>query len=234
MVFVTVTMPPGGRFRSSDRFRTYFDTHECLYVLQGQYTCQDPETGEVRTARAREMLFMPEKRWHYGYNFGTEDLHLLECIAPPTNQAALAHAPRPRSLVGWDTQALQNWPRDARRGAENLRVCRLDNAVNAIIGDANPILGQVLASTDRIFFAVITLSPRSRSDDMVYPFDVCYHGDTGELTLHAPGTGEYFPINSGDVGFLPGGTSHRLFNHTSQTQRILIGGSGNFARLEVR
>ena len=52
MVLVTVTMPPGARFRSSDHFRAYFDTHECLYVLSGEYTCQDPETGEVKTARA--------------------------------------------------------------------------------------------------------------------------------------------------------------------------------------
>ena len=36
MVVVTVTMPPGASFSSSDRFRPFFDTHECLYVLAGK------------------------------------------------------------------------------------------------------------------------------------------------------------------------------------------------------
>jgi mannose-6-phosphate isomerase-like protein (cupin superfamily) len=231
MVLVTVTMPPGARFRSSDRFRAYFDTHECLYVLRGQYTCLDPETGEVRTARAGEMLFMPEKRWHYGHNFGSEELHLLECIAPPTNQSALAHVPRPREVIGWDTAAAGNWPRECRRSASNLRVCRLDNALEAIVGSHNPLLFSILASTERVFFGVVTIPPRARSDDMTFPFDLIYHGDTGEVTAHAPESGEYFPIDSGDVGFLPAGTTHRLFNHTASTQRILVGGAGCFGRV---
>ena len=53
------------------------------------------------------MLFMPEKRWHYGHNVGGEDLHMLDCIAPPTDQS-LAYVPRPRGLVGWDASALGN------------------------------------------------------------------------------------------------------------------------------
>jgi mannose-6-phosphate isomerase-like protein (cupin superfamily) len=234
MVFVTITMPPGARFRSSDRFRAYYDTHECLYVLKGQYTCQDPETGEVRTAKTGEMLFMPERRWHYGYNFGTEDLHLLECIVPPTNQAALAHIPRPSTLVGWDKKALIDWPRESVRGVENYRLCRLSDAVDTIIGNENAVLCQVLASTARVFFAVLTISPNSRSDYFTYPFDVCYHGQSGEIQLHAPEGGDYFPITDGDVGFVPSGIPHRLFNHTGSTRRILIGGAGNLARLTVR
>ena len=233
LVLVTVTMPPGGRFRSSDRFRAFFDTHECLYVLQGQYTCQDPETGEVRTAQAGEMLFMPEKRWHYGYNFGSEDLRLLECIAPPTNQAALAHVPRPERLVGWDARALANWPRDPQRSANHLRVCRLSDSLDTVVGDQNPIRCQVLASTERVFFSVITIPPRSRSDDLTFAFDTCLHGIDSEITLHAPVSGHYFAVNSEDVAFIPGESTYRLFNHTQSTQRILLGGAGNFAALRV-
>jgi mannose-6-phosphate isomerase-like protein (cupin superfamily) len=235
MVMVTVTMAPGARFRSSDRFRAYYEgTHECLYVLQGQYTCQDPETGEVRTANEGEMLFLPERRWHYGYNFGNKDLHLLECIAPPTNQATLAHIPRPSKLVGWDERALKDWPRESIRGAENYRICKLAEALDTIVGTAHPILCQIFASTHRVFFAVATIPPNSRSDDLTFPFDTCYHGETGEVLVQAPDKGDYFPINPGDVAFLPGGVSHRLYNHTGTTQRIFVGGAGNFSRLSVR
>jgi quercetin dioxygenase-like cupin family protein len=103
----------------------------------------------------------------------------------------------------------------------------------AVIGDANPILCRVLACTDQVFLGVATIPPRSRSDELTYPFDVCYHGESGEITLHVSQSGIYFAIHESDVAFVPAGTSHRLFNHTSATQQILIGGAGNFSRLTV-
>jgi mannose-6-phosphate isomerase-like protein (cupin superfamily) len=233
MMLLALTVPPGGGWRSSDQCRAFYDTHECLYIVKGQFTCQDPETGEVRTARAGEMLSMAEKRWHYGYNFGREDLHMLEFIAPPAAQGALAHLSRPSGLVGWDAAALKNWPRENKRGADNLRVCRLADAVDAIVGDANPVLCRVLSSTDKVFLGVVAIPPRSRSDELTFPFDVCYHGESGEITLHVSKRGTYFAIHEFDVAFVPTGTSHRLFNHTGQTMEILIGGAGNFSRLTV-
>jgi oxalate decarboxylase/phosphoglucose isomerase-like protein (cupin superfamily) len=231
MMLLAVTLPPGGRWRSSDKCRAFYDTHECVYVVNGQFTCQDPETGEVRTVKAGEMLSMAEKRWHYGYNFGSEDLHMLEFIAPPAAQGAVGDVPRPRELIGWDAAALKNWPRVNTRGADNLRVCRLAEAVDTVIGDANPVLCRVLSCTDKVFLGVITIPPRSRSVDMTFPYDICYHGDGGEITLHVSQRGTYFAIHKSDVAFVPTGISHRLFNHTGETLQILIGGAGNFSRL---
>jgi mannose-6-phosphate isomerase-like protein (cupin superfamily) len=232
MVLVTVTMPPGARFRSSDKFRAYFDTHECLYVLQGEYTCQDPETGEVRTARRGEMLFMPEKRWHYGYNFGSEELRLLECIAPPTNQAALAHVPRPKELVGLDRNAASNWPRDGV-ATENLRVCRRNSALNAIMGTKHSIRAEIFASTARVCFAILTLPPNARSGDLSFPFDICLHGDHGRFHVQVPGSGDYLMANTGDVVFLPKGSRFRLFNHNGAPAELLLGGAGDFGAFSV-
>ena len=233
MMLLGLTVPPGGGWRSSDQCRAYYDTHECVYVVKGQFTCQDPETGEVRTVRAGEMLSMGEKRWHYGHNFGSEDLHALEFIAPPAMQAVLERVPRPRQAVGWDSAALKNWPRESRRGADNLRVCRLADSVEAIVGTANPMHCQVLSCTDQVFLGLAALPSRSRSDHLTYPFDICYHGGPGEITLHAREDGTYFAIQEADVVFLPAGTTHRLFNHTGETRQILVGGAGNFARLTV-
>lgn len=233
MMLIGLTIPPGGGWRSSEKCRAFYDTHECIYVVKGQFTCQDPETGEVRTAQAGEMLSMGEKRWHYGYNFGSEDLHVLEFIAPPAAQASLERVPRPRQIVGWDAGALRNWPRKNERCADNLRVCRLTDTVDAIVGDANPVLCRIFSCTDQVFLGQLTISLRSRSDDLTYPFDVCYYGGPGEITLHVPEDGTYFAIHEADVAFLPAGTSHRLFNHTGETRRILIGGAGNFSRLSA-
>jgi hypothetical protein len=179
------------------------------------------------------MLSMGEKRWHYGYNFGSEDLHALEFIAPPALQAVLERVPRPREPSGWDNVALKNWPRESQRAADNLRVCRLSDTVDAIIGGANPMLCQLFSCTDKVFLGLGTLPPGSRSDHLTYPFDLCYHGGAGEVTLHMPQDGNYFAIREADVAFLPAGTPHRLFNHTGETRQVLIGGAGNFSRLKV-
>ena len=233
MILVTVLLPPGGRFRSSDKYRPYFDTHECLYVLRGQYTCQDPETGETRTARQGEMVFMPEKRWHYGYNFGTEDLHLLECIAPPTNQAALQAVPRPARIVCLDKAAIADLPRKPAAGAFNLKVCSRQSAVHSVAGIDNPILLQIFASTRRVCFAALRLNANSRSDVINLPFDVCYYAETGAANLLALAGGAYFNMEPGDVVFLPAGTSHRLFNHSGVPIDLLLGGAGNLDALSL-
>jgi mannose-6-phosphate isomerase-like protein (cupin superfamily) len=233
MMLLGLTIPPGGGWSSSEKCRAYYDTHECVYVLKGEFTCQDPETGEVRTVRAGEMLSMGEKRWHYGHNFGSEDLHALEFIAPPAAQAVLERVPRPREPKGWDAAALKNWPRESRRDADNLRVCRLADAVDAIIGASNPLLCRIFSCTDKVFLGLATIPPGRRSEHLTFPFDVCYYGEPGEITLHMPQDGNYFAIREADVAFLPAGTAHRIFNHTGETRRVLIGGAGNFARLKV-
>jgi len=233
MMLIGLTVPPGGGWRSSDKCRAFYDTHECVYVLKGQFTCQDPETGEVRTVNAGEMLSMGEKRWHYGYNFGADDLHALEFIAPPAAQGMLERVPRPREPLGWDAAALKNWPREHRRGADNLRVCRLDDALDTVVGEANPVLCRIFSCTGQVFLGLVSIPPRGRSDGLTYPFDVCYYGKGGETTLHMTVRGTYYAIHEADVAYLPAGTPHRLFNHTGVTQQLLIGGAGNFSRLAV-
>jgi len=233
MILVAVLLPPGGRFRSSDKYRPYFDTHECLYVLKGQYTCQDPETGETRTARQGEMIFMPERRWHYGYNFGAEDLLLLECIAPPTNQAALQAVPRPASITYLDKAAVADLPRGPATGTRNLKVCSRQTAVHAVAGMDNPVLMQIFASTPRVCFAAVRLNGNSRSDILSCPFDLCYYAEAGAANLQALESGSYFNVEPGDVVFLPAGAKHRLFNHGGAPVDLLLGGAGNIGELNL-
>ena len=227
LVFVTVTLPPGGYFRSSDQHRAFFDTHECLYVLQGEYTCQNPETGETKVVRQGEMLFMPEKCWLYGYNFGSTELRLLECIAPPTNQAALAHLPRPKAVKAFEPSVFADF-RMPNSDPARFNLCNSDNAISTVLGDANPVRFRVLASTERVFLSEITLRPNGHSDVMRFPFDVCYHGLQATAHIHAFDSGEYLPLEANDVVYLPADTPHRLFNHTGSSLQLLSGGAGSF------
>jgi hypothetical protein len=232
MVFVTITIPRGGFFRSSDKNRAFFDTHECLYVLEGEYTVQNPETGETRIARRGEMVFMPEKCWLYGYNFADTELRLLECIAPPTNQAALAHVPRPKTIKEFDSAAFEDF-RTAQASEARFHIRGRENAVNAVIGGAHPVLFRVLASTERVFLSEIVLRPNSRSAALRFPFDVCYHGMEDIIHIHAFESGDYLPLQRADVAFLPANTPHRLFNHSSRALPLVCGGAGPFGRIAV-
>lgn len=233
MVVVTVTMPPGASFSSSERYRPYFDTHECLYVLDGHYTCQDPTTGELRSIGKGEMLLMRERQWHYGFNFGDRELRLLEVICPPANAAVLKDHPRPERAVPFDQAALANWPR--ARGSEHRRLEKIGHGerLNALLGTGHPILLEVLASTEKVGFAVASLRPGARSDIVTFPYDVMYHVEEGHLFVHDIEGGSYFHARAGDCVFLPEGCRHRLFNHEDVTCRFDLGGAGSLDRHTV-
>jgi mannose-6-phosphate isomerase-like protein (cupin superfamily) len=228
-----VTMPPGASFGSSDRFRPYFNTHECLYVLQGQYTCQDPTTGELRTIHKGELLLMRELQWHYGHNFGEEELRLLEVICPPANSAALKDHPRPKAAVPFDAAALADWPRGRAGAHHRLEKVGRGDALNALLGTERPILLEVLASTEKVGFAVASLRAGGRSDIVSFPYDVMYHVEEGHLFVADLDGGAYFHAGAGDCVFLPGGCRHRLFNHEATTCRFDLGGAGSLDRHKV-
>lgn len=233
MVVVTVTMPPGASFSSSDRFRPYFDTHECLYVLAGHYTCQDPTTGELRSIGAGEMLLMRERQWHYGHNFGDGELRLLEVICPPADAAALADHPRPEAAVPFDAKALADWPRSHAEAHHRIEKVGRDGRLNALLGTERPVLLEVLASTEKVGFAVARLRAGQRSDVIGFPYDVVYHVEEGDLFVSDIEGGAYFHAAAGDCVFLPAGCRHRLFNHGAATCRFDLGGAGSLDRHEV-
>lgn len=233
MVVVTVTMPPGASFSSSDRFRPFFDTHECLYVLAGNYTCQDPTTGELRSIGQGEMLLMSELQWHYGHNFGDTELRLLEVICPPADAAALAHHPRPESARPFDAKALANWPHGRAGAHHRLTKIGHDDRLNVLLGTERPILLEVLASTERVGFAVARLRPGARSDIISFSYDVMYHVEEGALYVSDVDGGAYFHAAAGDCVFLPADCRHRLFNHDHATCRFNLGGAGSLDRHRV-
>jgi mannose-6-phosphate isomerase-like protein (cupin superfamily) len=230
MVVVTVTMPPGSAFSSSDRFRPYFNTHECLYVLEGNYTCQDPNTGELRSIGKGEMLLMRELQWHYGHNFGDTELRLLEVICPPANSAELKDHPRPERAVPFDAGALADWPRGRDTAHRRLEKIGLGQHLNALLGTQRPILLEVLASTEKVGFAVASMRPGTRSDIVTFPYDVMYHVEEGHLFVHDLAGGAYFHAAAGDCVYLPGGCRHRLFNHEAVTCRFDLGVAGSLDR----
>jgi hypothetical protein len=80
-------LAPGERFGSSKTWRPLYDQDRYYYVVQGELTIQDPETGDVAVARAGEAVYWRGMRYHYGYNFGTDEVFVLDWYAPQERAA---------------------------------------------------------------------------------------------------------------------------------------------------
>jgi len=229
MVLTTICMPPGGSFSSSDRYRPIYDTHECLYVLQGQYTIQNPETGEVRVADPGQMVIMREKQWHYGYNFSDVELRLLETIAPPASQKLTAHLARPKAALGADRAALADWPRSRAAQQAAMDVVDEKGALNVLLGDREPILLRVLGSTPRASLAVIELAAGRRSEVLRFRNDATYYVERGRLNVRVPEDDVWQEAFPDDACFMPAGAAHQICNYGGKRCRAILSVAGNLA-----
>jgi mannose-6-phosphate isomerase-like protein (cupin superfamily) len=232
LAFLTVSMPSGTKYRSSQRFRSVLGSYNCIYMLSGQLTLQNPSSGEVLTANERDSILIPPNTWYHGYNFGIGDAQFIECIAPRIDRAATEKLKKPDPVLGWVASAVNNWPDDRVRGS--MRLTRSADALGAIIGSENSVLAAVLASVKEVSFAVLTLPAASHSEIISFPHGVCYHGDSGIIDIELIDDGKsYLAVDKADVLYLPAGTRHRLFNHSSSVRSIHTGGSGSFGALKI-
>jgi mannose-6-phosphate isomerase-like protein (cupin superfamily) len=227
MVLTTICMPPGGSFAASDRYRPIYDTHEGLYVLEGQYTIQNPETGEVRVAEPGQMVLMREKQWHYGYNFSDGELRLLETIVPPASQAALAHVPRPRRAKGADVAALADWPRTRSAARADMDVIDEAGALNVLLGETRPVLARILASTPRLALATLELRAGQRSDRLMFGGDATLYVERARLHVRVPAADAWEELFADDCFFLPAGTEHEIWNAGAERCRAILSVAGS-------
>ena len=58
------SLPPGGVWRHSDRHKSYYCADECYYLLAGELTIHNPETGDLAVVRAGDALTFRERTWH--------------------------------------------------------------------------------------------------------------------------------------------------------------------------
>ena len=75
-------LKPGGFFRSSDTWKSYFDQDRFYYVLKGEIAVQDPDTGDVAIAHVGEAVHWRGAKWHFGYNCSADETVVLDWYAP--------------------------------------------------------------------------------------------------------------------------------------------------------
>ncbi len=232
LLTVNMIMQPGDAFRSSDEFRILFDSQLCLYVLEGQYTYHNPETGEIRTAKQGEMLFLPEKLWHYGNNFGDTEARVLEVFSPPANAATLAHIPIPVTDKLYDSDALERSQPDTEQESDSPCIRNDSNAIEAFIAGNPNIWTRVYASTEQICFAITKMLPGQCSGTITAPYDLIYYVEEGVVRADLISANSEFMVETGDAIFIPANEPHRLSNHSDRSARTLLGGAGPFASVK--
>ena len=71
-------LSPGSHFSPAD----VHAGDEIYYVMKGQVTMFQPETGQVMVVDQGDGILMPKGCPHIGYNFGENEAHMLYVIAP--------------------------------------------------------------------------------------------------------------------------------------------------------
>lgn len=227
MVLVTICMPPGRRFHHSETNKPVYTGHAGLYVLEGQYTVQFPDTGEVRVAEQGEMLLLRGPQWHFGYNFSDRELRVLETISPLAAPGALEHLVCPNPEAGFDPRAMADFP--ATRPAPRLEVVTRRSALNVIAGKQHHVLLKVLASTDKLTVAVLDLIGGQRTDAFNFSRDATLYVEKGRLNVRVQADGIWEELHPGDAYFFPAGTRWEVFNHGANAASAHMAVAGNFA-----
>jgi mannose-6-phosphate isomerase-like protein (cupin superfamily) len=219
------SLRPGEGFGASETWKPLYDQHRFYFVVRGSLTIQDPETGEVAVAGAREAITWRGSRYHFGYNFGTEETVVLDWYAPQERAPDVPEieiSPGKREVgevVGGQVELLRSWPDSqlkARAAAlESGGIVRvtLDDALKFVHGQNAPMLVSIMASSDDLTAGTLLLRPGLMSEPEQHPGDEVAFSLGGNLHVHLPDTGEWFDLEPMDCVFIPEGLRHQYCSY---------------------
>lgn len=225
-------LKPGGFFRSSDTWKSFFDQHRYYYVIRGQLTIQDPQSGEVVTATAGEAIYWRGAKWHFGFNFTSEETAVLDWYAPqerPPHIPEIEFAktkPTTEPAKAGRLDLLGKWPEKLLSTAEAayasggiVKILHKD-ALGFIFGDKHPILESIFVSSSELTAGTVSLIPGSQSDSRVNPSDKVIFNLEGQLHIYLPESFEWHELSEWDVLYLPAGTPHQYWNYTASSVKF--------------
>jgi quercetin dioxygenase-like cupin family protein len=226
-------LPPRGRFRHSDSFRTVFAADEVLYVLSGVMLIANPETGEVHRVTQGEAAFFRRDTWHHVINHGDEELRVLEFFSPPPSQGTSGSYARTRPYLEQSTyiqdHVLGSWPaeRDKIRAADTITRIGVADRRLRLEGHEQQVLVGLLASTEHLTAGVVELLPGRRGDVELHAGQEALYVTRGRLNVHLPEAGpdvaSWCELEPGDGFFFPAGTPHQYYNWSAEPVEFVFG-----------
>ncbi|MBX6323270.1 MAG: cupin domain-containing protein [Rhodospirillaceae bacterium] len=215
---------PRGLFRSSKTWRPYYDQDRFYYVVSGELTIQDPETGDIAVARAGEAVYWRGARFHFGYNFGGEETLVLDWYAPQERAPSVPEIETslkkrdPRAYCAGRHDLLGNWPTgalsdlQARLAEGRVVTLRREAALHFIHGKAQPILMNLYVSTKELTAGTFDLQPATMGEPETHAGDEVVFALDGRLHVYVPDSFDWFELNPLDCLYLPQGTRHCYCN----------------------
>jgi quercetin dioxygenase-like cupin family protein len=220
-------LPPGARFGNSPDFKTFYGCQETYTCLSGEFTFHCPETGEIHVLKEGDTLWFPPDTWHWGYNFGAEPCHVLECLTPRTAEAVELHAlaqPWLEDIRMGPRERIHDWRPGEPKGPLRARLCRPGEHLHEILGEANPLRIALACTTEMLTVGVAELHPGLEGDLLSHPGDKVLYCLAGRANLYIPDASpNWWEMNPGDTGFLPGGVAHAFFNTSDAMARVQFG-----------
>ena len=221
-------LKPGGYFKSSDSWKSFFDQHRFYYVLKGELAIKDPGTGETAVARTGEAVHFRGARWHFGYNFTAEECVVLDWYGPqerPPHVSELEFGvtkPKFQTEKAGRSELLRKWPdamASARAEAAStggmITITRRD-ALPFIFGQSNPVLEMLFISTKELTAGTVDLMAGARSEDRTHPSDKIIFVTSGKLHVYLPESFDWFELDRWDMLYLPPNTPHQYWNYTDR------------------
>jgi quercetin dioxygenase-like cupin family protein len=229
------SLPPGGLWRHSDSHKSYYGADECYYLLAGELTMHNPETGDVAVLRAGEALTFRERTWHYGYNETGVETVIICTFAPVpadiSSAATLAAAVPPLQEIRqgrWDLTGETGFPWTARRTgpapAEScFRVLATRDWLSVIQGTDRPIRVDLMVSTEKQTSGLFRLLPGVTTDAETHPGDEVAFCVSGQASVYLPDRDEWFELHPRDNVAIPEGVAHRWYNTSGQPAEVFFG-----------
>ena len=229
MNFIMFSLRPGGFWRHSENFRPSYPAHEGYYVVQGEFTLHNPQTGEVLVVRAGEALHFRENTWHYGYNFGTEETLVIEALAPVPPGVSLEELERlaePISEIrNGRYELMSNWPWNAAEAmaAQTLLPMREMDWLHIIHGATSPVRISFFVATDKLTMGRFTLLPGVEAEPEAHPGEEVLIALEGRVNLRLPDLGGWFELNPRDGFYIPPGVRHEYSNLSDGPATVVFG-----------
>jgi quercetin dioxygenase-like cupin family protein len=219
---------PGGYFKSSDSWKSFFDQHRFYYVLKGELSVQDPSTGEIAVARVGEAVHWRGAKWHFGYNFTAEETVVLDWYAPqerPPHVTELEFgATKPLFTIEKPgrSEFLGKWPdvlATTLVEAQNkggMITARKRDALRFIHGSEHPVMESLFVSSKELTAGTVDLMPGARSDDRSHPSDKVIFVTAGKLHVYLSDSFDWFELDEWDMLYLPPEVHHQYWNYTDR------------------
>jgi mannose-6-phosphate isomerase-like protein (cupin superfamily) len=225
-------LSPGKYFRASETWRPMYNQDRFYYVVSGELTVQDPESGDVSVAKAGEVIYWQGERYHFGYNFSFEETLVLDWYTPLESKngsfVEIELSKQKRNLdqnLGERADLFGKWPhvsgtdRTARQQEGRVTAIKRADALSIVYGEKNPVRFDIFASSNNLTAGDFDLRPSTMSDPEMHGGEEVLFVLKESLHVYLPDSFQWFELGPLDCLYIPKGVRHQYANTGAQVAK---------------